>query len=45
MPKRPVPEWLTLDVPNLTATVHRVPTEEELETTIDTRLIVEFYSR
>ncbi|MCH7945557.1 MAG: 30S ribosomal protein S4 [Armatimonadetes bacterium] len=45
MPRRPVPEWLTLDVPNLTATVQRVPNGEELETTIDTRLIVEFYSR
>ncbi len=45
LPKRPVPEWLELDVANLKATVRRLPRDEELETTIDTRLIVEFYSR
>ena len=45
LPKRPVPDWLELDVANLKATVRRLPSEEELETTIDTRLIVEFYSR
>jgi len=45
LPKRPVPEWLELDVANLKATVRRLPSEDELETTIDTRLIVEFYSR
>ena len=45
LPKRPVPEWLELDTENLKATVRRVPSEEELDLTIDTRLIVEFYSR
>ena len=45
LPKRPVPDWLELDVANLKATVRRLPSEEELETNIDTRLIVEFYSR
>jgi len=45
LPKRRVPEWLELDVANLKATVLRLPNEDELETTIDTRLIVEFYSR
>ncbi len=45
LPKRPVPEWLELDVANLKATVRRLPSEDELETTVDTRLIVEFYSR
>jgi small subunit ribosomal protein S4 len=45
LPKRPVPEWLELDAANLKATVRRLPSDEELETTIDTRLIVEFYSR
>jgi len=45
LPKRPVPEWLELDVADLKATVRRLPSEDELETTIDTRLIVEFYSR
>jgi len=45
LPKRPVPEWLNLDVPSLKADVVRMPDETELDTTIDTRLIVEFYSR
>lgn len=45
LPKRPVPEWLDLDTKNLKATVRRVPNDEELDSTITTRLIVEFYSR
>ena len=45
LPKRPVPAWLELDVQNLKATVRRLPSDEELDTTIDTRLIVEYYSR
>ncbi len=45
LPKRPVPAWLELDVQNLKATVRRLPSDEELDTSIDTRLIVEYYSR
>ena len=45
LPKRPVPAWLELDVQNLKATTRRLPSDEELDTTIDTRLIVEYYSR
>lgn len=45
LPKRPVPAWLELDVQNLKATVRRLPSDEELDTAIDTRLIVEYYSR
>ena len=45
LPKRPVPAWLELDVQKLQATVRRHPSDEELETAIDTRLIVEYYSR
>lgn len=45
LPKRPAPEWLQLDVEALKGTVLRLPEDEELEDTIDTRLIVEFYSR
>ena len=45
LPKRPVPAWLELDVQNLKATVRRLPSDEELDTTIETRLIVEYYSR
>lgn len=45
LPKRPVPAWLELDAEKLVAKALRLPDETELETTIDTRLIVEFYSR
>ena len=45
IPKRPVPSWLDLDTNNMTGNVSSVPTEEDLESAIDTRLIVEFYSR
>ncbi len=45
IPKRPVPQWLTLDTEAMTGRVSNLPTEEDLESAIDTRLIVEFYSR
>ena len=45
LPKRPAPEWLELDAEGLKGTVLRHPNEAELESNIDTRLIVEFYSR
>ena len=45
IPKRPVPSWLDLDTNNMTGNVSSVPSEEDLESAIDTRLIVEFYSR
>ena len=45
LPKRPVPTWLTLDVENLTGQVLSVPDSSEIDTGIDSRLIVEFYSR
>ena len=45
IPKRPVPSWLDLDTNNMTGNVSSVPTEDDLESAIDTRLIVEFYSR
>lgn len=45
IPKRPVPQWLGLDVTTMTGRVTSLPTEEDLESSIDTRLIVEFYSR
>lgn len=45
IPKRPVPSWLDLDTNNMTGKVSSVPSEEDLESAIDTRLIVEFYSR
>ena len=45
IPKRPVPQWLSLDVTTMTGTVASVPNTEDLEASIDTRLIVEYYSR
>ncbi len=45
LPKRPVPLWLRLDAENLTGQVATLPDPGELETGIDVRLIVEFYSK
>lgn len=45
LPKRPVPAWLALDIGEMTGRVVALPSDEELQTTIDSRLIVEFYSR
>ena len=45
IPKRPVPTWLQLDVANLVGVVLSVPDPSEIETDIDSRLIVEFYSK
>ena len=43
--QRPIPEWLELDRSTLAATVTRLPEAHDLESLVDTRLIVEFYSR
>ena len=45
LPKRPVPVWLSLDEANLTGQVVSLPEISEMETGIESRLIVEFYSR
>ena len=45
LPKRPVPSWLTLDVANLAGQVASLPDMSEIDTGVDSRLIVEFYSR
>lgn len=45
VPKKPVPQWLALDTGSMKANVASPPTEEDLESAIDTRLIVEYYSR
>ena len=45
IPKWPVPAWLSLDVGEMTGRVVSLPSDEELESLIDSRLIVEFYSR
>ena len=45
LPKRPIPEWLSLDVENLEGKVLSVPIISAEEMGIETRLIVEFYSK
>jgi small subunit ribosomal protein S4 len=43
--KRRVPGWLTVDESQVKGTIVTLPDEQELDASIDTRLIVEFYSR
>ncbi|MCI0440488.1 MAG: 30S ribosomal protein S4 [Chloroflexi bacterium] len=45
LPKRPVPSWLRLDAANLKGEVASLPDVSEIDTGIDARLIVEFYSK
>jgi len=45
LPKRPVPIWLRLDTSNLKGEVASMPDLSDIETGIDSRLIVEFYSK
>lgn len=45
LPRRPVPNWLQLEVNNLKGTVASLPHPSEIDTGIDSRLIVEFYSK
>ena len=44
-PKRPVPAWLSLDSGEMIGTVVSLPSDEDLQAIVDSRLIVEFYSR
>jgi small subunit ribosomal protein S4 len=45
IPKRPVPTWLILDQTNMSGSVSSLPADDDLQQAIDSRLIVEFYSR
>ena len=45
LPKRPVPSWLRLDTENLSGEVLNLPDASEVDTDIDVRMIVEFYSK
>lgn len=42
---RPVPDWITVNADVLEGTVNRLPEREEMESSINEQLIVEFYSR
>ena len=43
--QRPIPEWLDVDRTAMTATVLRNPEAADIDSRIETRMIVEFYSR
>ena len=45
IPKRPVPGWLALNQDDMAGQVTSLPGDEDLQETINSRLIVEFYSR
>ena len=45
IPKRPVPGWLSLNQDDMAGQVTSLPADEDLQQTINSRLIVEFYSR
>ena len=45
LPKRPVPSWLSLNTADLVGEIVTQPPMEEIDTGIDIRLIVEFYSK
>ena len=43
--RRQATNWITVDSDNLTAAIDAVPADDDIDTTIDTRMIVEYYSR
>ena len=45
IPRRPVPDYLQLDTESMSGTVTGLPTGEDVMATIESRLIVEYYSR
>jgi small subunit ribosomal protein S4 len=45
LPKRPVPPWLSLNQNDMTGQVISLPADEDLQQDINSRLIVEYYSR
>ena len=45
IPKRPIPSWLSLNKDDMTGQVVTLPADEDLQQSINSRLIVEFYSR
>ena len=45
LPKRLVPTWLALDVSEMSGRVVSLPADDQLPSALDSRLIVEFYSR
>lgn len=45
IPKRPIPPWLALNLEEMSGEVVALPADEDLTQAINSRLIVEYYSR
>ena len=45
MPRKSVPTWLTIDTKELIGRINHLPQPDEIDNTIDTRMIVEYYSK
>ncbi len=45
IPKRPIPSWLSLNQDDMAGQVVTLPADEDLQQSINSRLIVEYYSR
>jgi small subunit ribosomal protein S4 len=45
MPRKSVPAWLAIDTKEMLGKINHLPEPAEIDTTIDTRMIVEFYSK
>ena len=43
--QRPVPEWIEFDRNEMTAMIARNPEQSDIDSKIETRMVVEFYSR
>ena len=45
IPRKNVPQWLSLDVGVMKGNILRLPEPGDIDTAVETRLIVEFYSK
>jgi small subunit ribosomal protein S4 len=43
--QRPLPDWIDLDKAEMTAVIRRNPEAADIDSRIETRMVVEFYSR
>jgi len=40
-----LPDWIAIDKAEMTATITRLPESAEIDARVDTRMVVEYYSR
>ncbi|MBI2856603.1 MAG: 30S ribosomal protein S4 [Chloroflexi bacterium] len=45
IPKRPLPNWISLDAENMTGQVLSLPEPSDIDTGVDMRLVIEHYAR